>query len=203
MNTFYKNLSMWLVIGLTMILLFNLFNKPQPPTVEMSYSDFLTSVDAGAVTQVTIQGDEINGEGPGGKEFKVIAPADPDLIQALRKAKVNIRVKQQEETPWYITILISWFPMLLLIGVWIFFMRQMQVGGGKAMSFGKSRARLLDQDKTKVTFADVAGIDEAKEELTEVIDFLKDPKKFTRLGGRIPKGVLLMGPPGTGKTLLA
>ena len=203
MNTFYKNLSMWLVIGLTMILLFNLFNKPQAPIVEMSYSDFLTSVDSGAVTQVTIQGDAISGEGPGGKEFKVIAPADPDLIGALRKAKVNIRVKQQEETPWYMTILISWFPMLLLIGVWIFFMRQMQVGGGKAMSFGKSRARLLDQDKTKVTFEDVAGIDESKEELTEIIDFLKDPKKFTRLGGRIPKGVLLMGPPGTGKTLLA
>jgi len=194
---------MWLVIGLTMILLFNLFNKPQPQTVEMSYSDFLTSVESGAVNQVTIQGNEITGDGPGGKEFKVTSPADPDLIKVLRKANTNIRVKPQEETPWYITILVSWFPMLLLIGVWIFFMRQMQVGGGKAMSFGKSRARLLDQDKTKVTFEDVAGIDEAKEELTEIIDFLKDPKKFTRLGGRIPKGVLLMGPPGTGKTLLA
>ncbi|MEW6500452.1 MAG: ATP-dependent zinc metalloprotease FtsH [Thermodesulfobacteriota bacterium] len=203
MNTFYKNLSMWLVIGLTMILLFNLFNKPQQQAAEMSYSDFLTNVESGAVSQVTIQGNEISGEGPGGKEFKVTSPADPDLIKVLRKANTNIRVKPLEETPWYITILISWFPMLLLIGVWIFFMRQMQVGGGKAMSFGKSRARLLDQDKTKVTFADVAGIDEAKEELTEIIDFLKDPKKFTRLGGRIPKGVLLMGPPGTGKTLLA
>ncbi len=203
LNTFYKNLSMWLVIGLTMILLFNLFNKPQRHATEMSYSDFLTSVESGAVSQVTIQGNDITGEGPGGKEFKVTSPADPDLIKILRKANTNIRVKPIEETPWYITILISWFPMLLLIGVWIFFMRQMQVGGGKAMSFGKSRARLLDQDKTKVTFADVAGIDEAKEELTEIIDFLKDPKKFTRLGGRIPKGVLLMGPPGTGKTLLA
>jgi cell division protease FtsH len=203
LNTFYKNLSLWLVIGLTMILLFNLFNKPQPQTVEMSYSDFLTSVESGAVSRVTIQGNEIAGEGPGGKEFKVISPADPDLIKALRKANTNIRVKPQEETPWYITVLVSWFPMLLLIGVWIFFMRQMQVGGGKAMSFGKSRARLLDQDKTKVTFEDVAGIDEAKEELNEIIDFLKDPKKFTRLGGRIPKGVLLMGSPGTGKTLLA
>ena len=203
MNTFYKNLSMWLVIGLTMILLFNLFNKPQTPVTEMSYSDFLTSVESGAVSQVVIQKNEINGEGPGGKSFKVISPADPDLIPVLRKAGVNIRVKQQEETPWYITILISWFPMLLLIGVWIFFMRQMQMGGGKAMSFGKSRARLLDQDKTKVTFQDVAGIDEAKDDLSEIIDFLKDPKKFTRLGGRIPKGVLLMGPPGTGKTLLA
>ncbi|MCX5864075.1 MAG: ATP-dependent zinc metalloprotease FtsH, partial [Deltaproteobacteria bacterium] len=124
-------------------------------------------------------------------------------IPILRKAKVNILVKQKEESPWYVTVLVSWFPMLLLIGVWIFFMRQMQGGGGKAMSFGKSRARLLDKDQTKVTFADVAGIEEAKEELSEIIDFLKDPKKFTRLGGRIPKGVLLAGAPGTGKTLLA
>ncbi|MFZ5774353.1 MAG: ATP-dependent zinc metalloprotease FtsH [Thermodesulfobacteriota bacterium] len=204
MNTFYKNLSMWLVIGLTMILLFNLFNKPQQSVVEMSYTDFLTSVESGAVTSVTMQADELTGESSGGKTFKVIVPAnDPQLIPALRKANVNIRVKQLEETPWYITILISWFPMLLLIAVWIFFMRQMQMGGGKAMSFGKSRARLMDQDQNKVTFADVAGIEEAKEELTEIIDFLKDPKKFTRLGGRIPKGVLLAGPPGTGKTLLA
>ena len=195
---------MWLVIGLTMILLFNLFNKPQTSVVEMSYSDFLTSVESGQISSVDIQGDEVTGKGSGGKEFKVITPlADTELIPILRKAKVNILVKQKEESPWYVTVLISWFPMLLLIGVWIFFMRQMQVGGGKAMSFGKSRARLLDKDQTKVTFADVAGIEEAKEELSEIIDFLKDPKKFTRLGGRIPKGVLLAGSPGTGKTLLA
>ena len=194
---------MWLVIGLTMILLFNLFNKPQTSVVEMSYSDFLTSVESGAVTAVSIQADEVTGESSGGKTFKVIIPADSELIPILRKAGVNIKVKQQEQTPWYVTVLISWFPMLLLIGVWIFFMRQMQVGGGKAMSFGKSRARLMDQEQSKITFADVAGIEEAKEELSEIIDFLKDPKKFTRLGGRIPKGVLLAGSPGTGKTLLA
>ena len=195
---------MWLVIGLTMILLFNLFNKPQTSVVEMSYSDFLTSVESGQISSVDIQGDAVTGKGSNGKEFKVITPpADSELIPHLRKAKVNILVKQKEESPWYVTVLISWFPMLLLIGVWIFFMRQMQGGGGKAMSFGKSRARLLDKDQTKVTFADVAGIEEAKEELSEIIDFLKDPKKFTRLGGRIPKGVLLAGAPGTGKTLLA
>jgi cell division protease FtsH len=204
LNSFYKNLAMWLIIGLAMILLFNLFNKPQSSVMEMHYSDFLTSVESGQISSVNIQENEVTGKGSGGKEFKVVTPpADSELIPILRKAKVNILVKQKEESPWYVTVLVSWFPMLLLIGVWIFFMRQMQGGGGKAMSFGKSRARLLDKDQTKVTFADVAGIEEAKEELSEIIDFLKDPKKFTRLGGRIPKGVLLAGAPGTGKTLLA
>jgi len=204
LNSFYKNLAMWLIIGLAMILLFNLFNKPQSSVMEMNYSDFLTSVESGQISSVNIQENEVTGKGSGGKEFKVVTPpADSELIPILRKAKVNILVKQKEESPWYVTVLVSWFPMLLLIGVWIFFMRQMQGGGGKAMSFGKSRARLLDKDQTKVTFADVAGIEEAKEELSEIIDFLKDPKKFTRLGGRIPKGVLLAGAPGTGKTLLA
>jgi cell division protease FtsH len=204
LNIFYKNLSMWLVIGLTMILLFNLFNKPQAPIEEWSYSEFLANVETGKVGAVLFEGDEITGDTRGGETFKTIVPPNAaELVPELRQAKVEIRVKPQEQTPWYLTILISWFPMLLLIGVWIFFMRQMQVGGGKAMSFGKSRARLLDREKTKITFKDVAGIEEAKEELSEVIDFLKDPKKFTRLGGRIPKGVLLVGPPGTGKTLLA
>jgi cell division protease FtsH len=194
---------MWLVIGLTMILLFNMFNQPQTGVVEMSYSDFMSAISSEGITQVTIQGDEIIGTS-GGKNFRVIAPAsDTELIPQLRKAGVNITVKQKQETPWYITILVSWFPMLLLIGVWIFFMRQMQMGGGKAMSFGRSKHRVLEGGTTKVTFKDVAGIDEAKEELSEIIDFLREPKKFTRLGGRIPKGVLLVGPPGTGKTLLA
>jgi len=195
---------MWLVIGLSMILLFNLFNKPQSPVMEMSYSDFMAGVESGEISSVIIQGNEISGPSSrSGNTFKTIAPHDTELIPILRKSGVIIQVKQDEETAWYITILISWFPMILLIAVWIFFMKQMQVGGGKAMSFGKSKARLMDREQSKITFKDVAGIEEAKEELSEIIDFLKDPKKFTRLGGRIPKGVLLMGSPGTGKTLLA
>ncbi|MCU0578647.1 MAG: ATP-dependent zinc metalloprotease FtsH, partial [Desulfobacterota bacterium] len=203
MTPFYKNLALWLVISLVMIALFNLFNKPQTTKEPVSYTDFMASVDKGEVLSVTIQGDDIQGFLVGGKKFKTFAPRDTDLIKTLREKGVRITAKPLDESPWYMTILISWFPMLLLIGVWIFFMRQMQAGGGKAMAFGKSRARLQSDQGPKVTFSDVAGIEEAKEELREIIDFLKDPKKFTRLGGRIPKGVLLMGSPGTGKTLLA
>jgi len=165
------------------------------------YSEFLAMVDESRVEEVIIQGQELLVTDTNGRRYKIYAPQDPDLIKILRSKDIRIKAKPPTESPWY-NILISWFPMLVLIGVWIFFMRQMQSGGGKAMSFGKSRARLMSDTQEKVTFQDVAGIDEAKEELSEIVEFLRDPKKFTRLGGRIPKGVLLMGPPGTGKTLL-
>jgi cell division protease FtsH len=185
------------------ILLFNMFNHPGQSKQETSYSEFIAAVSDGEVNQVTIQGNDIYGKYKDGTAFQTFVPNDPDLIRVLRDKGVQITAKAAEESPWFMTILISWFPMLLLIAVWIFFMRQMQAGGGKAMSFGKSRARLVSDSARKVTFEDVAGIEEAKEELEEIIEFLRDPKKFTKLGGRIPKGVLLVGAPGTGKTLLA
>ncbi len=186
-----------------MILLFNLFNQSRIQDREITYTEFMGQVEKGLVAGVVIRGQEISGTDVNGIRFTSFAPQDADLIKILRTHGVSIRAKPPAESPWYMTVLVSWFPMILLIAVWIFFMRQMQGGGGKALSFGKSRATLLSDQSVKVTFEDVAGIDEAKEELTEIIEFLKDPKKFTRLGGRIPKGVLLMGAPGTGKTLLA
>ena len=203
MNPFYKNLALWLVISLMMILLFNLFNQSRVPDNEVSYTEFMAQVEKGNIVGVVIQGQEISGTQVDATRFKTFAPHDADLIKVLRNRGVTIKAKPPAESPWYMNLLVSWFPMILLIGVWIFFMRQMQAGGGKALSFGKSKARLLSEQSEQITFDDVAGIDEAKEELGEIIDFLKDPKKFTRLGGRIPKGVLLMGAPGTGKTLLA
>ena len=203
MNPFYKNLSLWLVITLMMIMLYNLFNQQQLAETSISYSEFINMIDNERVQSVVIQGQELIVTSSDRSRFKVYAPQDNDLIGMLRRKGVAITAKPPAESPWYMSVLVSWFPMLILIGVWIFFMRQMQAGGGKAMSFGKSRARLLSDQSAKVTFEDVAGIDEAKEELGEIVEFLSDPKKFTRLGGRIPKGVLLMGPPGTGKTLLA
>ncbi|MFP3928029.1 MAG: ATP-dependent zinc metalloprotease FtsH [Desulfobacteraceae bacterium] len=201
MNPFYKNLALWLVISLMMVMLFQIFNQPERGLQSISYSEFLGMVENDSVVQVTIQGDNITGQSAQGP-FKTYAPEDPELIKLLRDRDVKIVAKPAEDSSWF-QVFLSWVPMLLLIGVWIFFMRQMQVGGGKALSFGKSRARLMSETHEKVTFEDVAGIDEAKEELQEIIEFLKDPKKFTRLGGRIPKGVLLVGAPGTGKTLLA
>jgi len=205
LNTFYKNLSMWLVIGLTMILLFNLFNKPTGHMTSLTYSQFMASVESNNVNKVKIDGDLISGTLKDGKPFQTTYPVnDAELLPILRKSGVDITVKGSQKESWFMTIFVSWFPMLLLIGVWVFFMRQMQGGGkGGALSFGKTRAKLMERGDADITFDDVAGIEEAKEELEEIIDFLKEPQKFTKLGGRIPKGVLLMGPPGTGKTLLA
>ena len=203
MNPFYKNLSLWIVITLMFVMLYQIFSEQRLAETPVSYSEFLAMVADERVDEVVIQGQELTVKDTQGDRFKVYAPDDPDLIATLRSKGVHIGAKPPAESPWYMSVLVSWFPMLILIGVWIFFMRQMQSGGGKAMSFGKSRARLNSDQSAKVTFEDVAGIDEAKEELGEIVDFLRDPKKFTRLGGRIPKGVLLMGPPGTGKTLLA
>jgi len=186
-----------------MILLFNLFNKPKPVQERLNYSDFITAVDAGKVKSVVISGNDVLGKYTDGKDFRTYRPTDASISETLIEKKVEVSAKPEEEKFSWFSIFISWFPLILLVGVWIFFMRQMQAGGGKAMSFGKSRAKLLTESSVKITFEDVAGIEEAKEELEEIIQFLKDPKKFTKLGGRIPKGVLLMGPPGTGKTLLA
>jgi cell division protease FtsH len=202
LNPFYKNLALWLVITLMMVMLYNLFSQQHMAETSVSYTQFLDMVDNGRVADVVIQGQELFVTDTNRSRFKIYAPADDELISILRKKGVVISAKPPAENPWYMSVLVSWFPMLILIGVWIFFMRQMQAGGGKALSFGKSRARLASDQSEKVTFEDVAGIDEAKEELGEIVEFLRDPKKFTRLGGRIPKGVLLMGPPGTGKTLL-
>ena len=204
MNQFYKNLALWLVIGMILIALFNIFNQPQNTKFEIIFSEFMNQVETGQVTEVTIQGDNISGKYADGRSFQTMAPPkDPDLVRTLREKGVRIVVVPPEQTSWYMNILISWFPMILLLGIWIFFMRQMQSGGGKALSFGKSKARLMNDVKNKTTFKDVAGVDEAKEELHEIIEFLKEPQKFSKLGGKIPKGVLLVGPPGTGKTLLA
>lgn len=203
MNQFYKNIALWLVISLMMILLFNLFNKPKPVQEKLGYSDFIAAVATGKITAVTIQGNEVFGKMTDGKEFRTFKPPDALLSDKLLEKNVAISARPEEEKFSWFSIFISWFPLILLVGVWIFFMRQMQAGGGKAMAFGKSRAKLLTETQGKITFEDVAGVDESKFELEEIIQFLKDPKKFTKLGGRIPKGVLLVGPPGTGKTLLA
>ena len=203
MNQFYKNLALWLVISLVMILLFNMMTQKDREQKPITYTAFLEAVAEGKVREVTVQGSNVEGKYNDDVLFKTYAPDDPNLISELRERGVIIQARPDEDRSFWFTLLVSWGPILLLIGVWIFFMRQMQSGGGKAMSFGKSKAKLLSDNQAQVMFKDVAGIDEAKDELEEIVSFLKDPKKFSRLGGRIPKGVLLVGAPGTGKTLLA
>jgi cell division protease FtsH len=195
-------MALWLVIILSMILLFGIFSQSQTGRKELNFSEFLARVEQGEVAEVELRGSSITGKLKDGTPFQTYAAEDPELVPSLRKQGVVISAKPVEQTPWW-SLVLNWLPMLLFIGVWVFFMRQMQGGGAKALSFGKARARLLTEKQNRVTFADVAGVDEAKGELQEIIEFLKDPQKFQKLGGRIPKGVLLMGPPGTGKTLLA
>lgn len=203
MNQMQKNIAMWIVVCLVFIFLFQMFQQPGGKDEEMAFSDLLTLIEQGKVAEVTVQGETVTGSLLDGKQFKAYVPQGGEIVPLMRDKGVRIAAKPAEGSSWFMTILVSWVPIMLLIAVWIFFMRQMQGGGGKAMSFGKSKARLMTDQAKKVTFGDVAGINEAKAELEEVVDFLSDPKKFTRLGGRIPKGVLLVGPPGTGKTLLA
>ncbi|MEN9476887.1 MAG: hypothetical protein RLZZ300_1028 [Pseudomonadota bacterium] len=204
MNNMFKNLAVWLVIGLVLMTVFNQFNNRQVATGAVEYSQFIEEVKAGRISKVVMEGRTLKATTSEGKRITSYAPPDLWLVSDLLKSGVKIEAKPEEEPSFLMNLFVSWFPMLLLIGVWVFFMRQMQGGGkGGAFSFGKSRARMTDEAQNTITFADVAGCDEAKEEVQELVDFLRDPSKFQKLGGRIPKGVLMVGNPGTGKTLLA
>ncbi|MGZ8497750.1 MAG: ATP-dependent zinc metalloprotease FtsH [Candidatus Binatia bacterium] len=196
-------MAIGLGVALLVFMIFTVISKQNRGEPEIIFSEFNAAVERGDVGEVVIQGNNIQGKYKNGGLFRTFTADDPQLVKSLRGKDVKITAKPEDDTPWYMLLLLNWFPMLLLIGVWIFFMRQMQAGGGKAMSFGKSRAKLLTENQQRITFRDVAGVDEAKDDLQEIIAFLKDPKKFTKLGGRIPKGCLLVGAPGTGKTLLA
>ncbi|MEW6116091.1 MAG: ATP-dependent zinc metalloprotease FtsH [Nitrospirota bacterium] len=199
----YKSLFVWLLIGMAMILLFNLFNVPPKTEKEIIFSDFIAKAEAGDVEEVTMKESHITGKLKDGSKFRTYSAEYPDLVKLLREKNVRITARPPDQNPWYVSFFFSWGPIIFLVLVWIVFMRQMQMGGNKAMSFGKAKAKLVSDKAVKVTFADVAGVEEAKTEVEEIIEFLKDPQKFSRLGGKIPKGVLLVGPPGTGKTLLA
>ncbi|TKB72663.1 MAG: ATP-dependent metallopeptidase FtsH/Yme1/Tma family protein [Nitrospira sp.] len=204
MNSRTKNILFWVVVGLFMILLFNLFSVPHhEPEEEVIFSEFMTKLDKGEIERVIIKASHISAVMKDKTRIRTYSVEYPELVQVLRERGVQIEAKPPDESPWYITFLVTWGPFVLFLGLWFFLMRQMQMGGNKAMSFGKSRARLLTEERKKVLFSDVAGVDEAKDEVLEIIEFLKDPRKFQKLGGRIPKGVLIVGPPGTGKTLLA
>jgi cell division protease FtsH len=204
MNSRTKNILFWVVVGLFMILLFNLFSVPHhEPEEDVIFSEFMTKLDKGDVERVIIKSSHISAILKDKTRIRTYSVEYPELVQVLRDKGVQIEAKPPDESPWYITFLVTWGPFVLFLGLWFFLMRQMQMGGNKAMSFGKSKARLLTEERKKVLFADVAGVEEAKNEVLEIIEFLKDPRKFQKLGGRIPKGVLIVGPPGTGKTLLA
>ena len=201
----FRHFAVWIIIGLLLFALYNLFQgqSQRVGASDISYSDFISKVETGEVKSVTIAGEVISGQYNDGRSFQTYAPQDPNLITQLRDKGVDIKARPATDESFLTSMLVSWFPIILMIGVWVFFMRQMQAGSGKAMGFGKSKAKLLTERQGRVTFEDVAGIEEAKEDLQEIVDFLKDPHKFQRLGGKIPRGVLLVGPPGTGKTLLA
>jgi cell division protease FtsH len=206
MNANLRNFALWVIIVLLLLALFTLFQNPGQRTSsqDISFSQLLTEVDASHVRDVVIQGPEIHGTFTNGSSFQTYAPSDPTLVKRLYDGKVSITAKPPgDNVPWFVSLLVSWLPFIALIGVWIFLSRQMQGGAGKAMGFGKSRAKMLTEAHGRVTFEDVAGVDEAKQDLQEIVEFLRDPGKFQRLGGRIPRGVLLVGPPGTGKTLIA